>query len=137
MMTLYLTAFEQKLLRSDMLKDWKWGLEEEFIGEFESTEELDARMKLISSGKFPEMQKLAAKISATMERGETLDSLLPDDFTDSAFLLLLFGIGTLGMSGLIEVLLQNAKSFDDLEGIAALSEARHILLQANKNAVAK
>lgn len=135
MPSLYLTQFEQKLLRSDLLQEWKWDLKDEQLEACESAEELDKRMKLLSKGMNPQMEKLVKKINAKLDLGERLNELAPEGVSDDAFALLLFGIGALGMTALIELLLRDAKSQDDLFDIAAITCARHALLQANRQAI--
>ncbi|HRH94141.1 MAG TPA: hypothetical protein PKV72_06460 [Candidatus Peribacteria bacterium] len=131
MPTLYLTPFEQKLVRSDLLKEWKWTLGTETLQSYETPEELDQRMKLLSRGNNAELEKLAKKITAKLDLGQELDKLMPEDVSDEAFTMLLFGIGALGMTALIEILGRDAKSQDDLFNMAALTAARHALLEAN------
>lgn len=131
MPTLYLTPFEQKLVRSDLLQEWKWTLADEALQAYESPEELDMRMRLLSRGSNAELEKLSKKITAKMDLGQELEKLMPEDVSDEAFTMLLFGIGALGMTALIEILGRDAKSQDDLFSMAALTIARHALLEAN------
>lgn len=131
MPTLYLTPFEQKLVRSDLLQEWKWTLASETLQSYESPEELDQRMKLLSRGNNAELEKLSKKITAKLDLGEELGKLMPEDVSDEALTMLLFGIGALGMTALIEILGRDAKSQDDLFNMAALTAARHALLEAN------
>lgn len=133
MPSLYLTPFEQKLLRSDLLQEWKWELKEEKLEACETPAELDKRMKLLARGKNPQMEKLVQKINAKLDLGEKLTELTPEGVSDDAFALLLFGIGALGMTALVELLLRDAKSQDDLFDIAAITNARHALMKANRS----
>ncbi len=135
MPTLYLTPFEQKLVRSDLLKEWKWTLSDETLQSYETTDELDARLKLLSKSRNVELERLSQKISAKLDMGESLENL-PEDVSDEAFTLMLFGIGAMGMTALIEILSRDAKSQDDLFNMAALTAARHALLQANSSQAA-
>ncbi len=131
MPTLYLTPFEKKIVRSDLLQEWKWTLKDETLQSYESPSELDVRMKLLARGKNAELEKLVEKINAKLDLGEELDSLIPEGVSDEAFTMLLFGIGALGMTALIEILAHDAKSQDDLFNMAAITGARHALLEAN------
>lgn len=134
MATLYLRACEQELvgnLPSDLAE--LLPIEEEASMEYETHTELVVRMRLVASDAHPEVRELVLNILETLQQGRDLDPLLLNTVPHESLPVVYFGMGALGLSALIEVLIPSVKTQSDLEGIAGLSKIRHLLLEANSS----
>ena len=110
-----------------------WKVEPETLESHERSEELEMRYRMASFDD-PTLRKLCddvkkAKDAREIEKiAETLDfSSLPHAQVAELF----FVLGTRVLSAMIRFVLSNADSDEDLEGIAALTEIRHMLFEAN------
>ncbi len=133
-LTLRLRQAEQKIFQKlpDALRDG-WNVESETLTSEERPEELRMRRE-ITSFDDPKLQKIidAARTAKTPEEFErTAKSLdlttLPQDDAAELF----FVLGTALMGVIVTHLLTAATKDEDLEGIAALTEIRHLLLETN------
>ena len=78
------------------------------------------------------MQETLEKAVQQLSEGKGIDSVSLDDFPEDAVPSFLYSIGACGTSALIEMILQKKGLTDeDMEGVAALSRARHRILQIN------
>ena len=133
-MTLHLRKEEAKIfhgLPKDLQDGWKVG--EEKGTSDERPEELMMRYQMVSFSD-PKLQKLigAARAAQTPEAFEKIASGF--DFSalsHEEMAEVFFTLGTRLLGKIIQTHLQEVKNDEDLQGIAALSEIRHLLLEAN------
>ena len=133
-LTLYLQANEKELFNalSEKLREG-WTTEEETLTSDERPEELTMRYQM---ARF-EDNGLAefAKGAATAKTPEEFQKAAAEfDFTtlsQEQIAELFFTLGTKIMSKMIEHLLSKVENDEDLEGLAGLTQIRHMLLETN------
>ena len=133
---LFLTVDERKeifeRLEAGMKKAWEKSVREENIDAYESMEELQKRLSEADLGQFPGVEAALEKAIKQLAEGKKLEDVSLDDFPADAIPSFLYSIGACGTSALLEMILQEkGLSDEDLEGAAALSRARHRILQIN------
>jgi hypothetical protein len=117
---------------SDELKDG-WQVEEETLNANERPEELEMRYRMASLSdeackKFCESAKEAKSTEEILKAAEQFDmSALPQHEAAELF----FTLGTKVLSAMILYLLQNTNADEDMEGVAGLTEIRHMLFESN------
>lgn len=133
---LFLTGEERKEIwprLPDVIKqEWESRVREEIIDAYESAEELEKRMAQSQLGKSPAMQALIQDVAQNMVDGKSIQDVsvagIPDDLVPD----FLYSIGACGVSALLQMMLQNPElKAKDMEQVAALSRARHRILQIN------
>ncbi len=133
---LFLTGEERAnivpALPAEIRSAWEANLREEVIDAYETTEELEKRMAQSQLGKSPAVQALIKDVSDHMAEGKSIENIsiagIPDDLVPD----FLYSIGASGVSALLQMMLQSPKlKPKDMESIAALSRARHRILQIN------
>lgn len=132
MATLYLRPVERKLfeeLPTDLRETCL--VEEEGLASYERPSELVVRMRLVASDAHPEVRDFVLRMLKALQRGEEIDPEVLGDLPHDSLPVVYFGMGALGLSALIESVLPSVESAEDLEGLAALTKARHLLLEAN------
>lgn len=130
---LYLTAEEQKLF-VNLPKEATNGVtvvrEER---EFKDNEKDLAGRRKLAKFKSSTLQKLQSELDQTSSEEEAMEMIkkakLPD-LPEEDLPTLFFLIGPQALSMMIETMLKNAKSSQDVEGIGALCDARSMLLNA-------
>ncbi len=134
MQKMYLTEFEQKLLQTlhpSLFAAGKQSFVTETTDAYETPADLDSRMRILAQGEYPEIKKLADHVVAKLERGTSMEKFLPEDISDEALMLILFGIGALGMTAIIEFMIRDAHNEQQLQDIAEVTKARRMLLETN------
>lgn len=132
MHTLYLRACEQELcekLPPALCKEC--AMVEEELASYEHPRELVVRMRLVASDAHPEVRELVLSIQDALQRGRDIDPAVLNVVPHESLPIVYFGMGALGLSALIEVMLSQVKTPQDIAGIAGLTKIRHILLEAN------
>jgi hypothetical protein len=128
--TLYLTATEKKVfdaLGSELRDGWK--VVPEKLSCYESLRQISMRFGMADFAAYPELKAIAA---AMKEEKPVKFSL--KDIPDAAMQELCFTIGARGMNALMQTLVSELKSDEDIEALAALSAFRHKLLEINSTA---
>jgi hypothetical protein len=136
---LFLTPGERTHLFSKLpvsVQDaWKDRLREETLESYEPPEELRQRAKESAFSDHPGVKAMFEKMAKHMEEGKPgnpFDAIALDDFPEDAMPSFLFMIGACGTEFFIESLLREPGLTDeDMTNIAALSRARHQMLQMN------
>ena len=119
-------------LPAEIRSVWEPGVREEVIDAYENAQELEKRMAQSQLGKSLAMQVLIKDVSDHMAEGKSIENIsiagVPDDLVPD----FLYTIGASGVSALLQMMLQSPKLHPkDMESIAALSRARHRILQIN------
>jgi hypothetical protein len=131
---LHLRREEQSLFDAlpDALKDG-WKVKEETLSSFERPEELDMRYRMASFD-HPACQELVGKVK-NMKDASDIEKIVSEfdisSLSQVEMAELFFTLGTRVLSAMIRYTLQRTESDEDLEGIAALTEVRHMLFEAN------
>ncbi len=134
--TFFLTADERRLFHAlprEVRTPWEESLIDEVLTAYETPADLRSRRQSMPFNRYPELKNLIEKIDASVPADELSFDALPAE----AVPLLLAAIGAAGVSAVIEALLKDdtaIRSSDDLEGVAALSRARHQMLEDNVEA---
>ena len=133
---LQLRPEERKIFEglSDGLRDG-WQVTEEILSAFERAEELEMRYRMASFD-HPACQALVdgvkkAKNAAEIEKVVSQFDIAALSQVQMAELF--FTLGTRVLSAMVRYALQRAESDEDLEGVAALTEVRHMLFQVNSS----
>lgn len=132
----HLTAEErQKIFErvpAKLKSAWEKKVLEETIDAYETPEELKRRMETPAFDKYPEAKAFAEKVAKKMEAGGSIDDVPFSDFPKEAIPTLLYNLGACGVTALMELAFQQPELDEDvLEDMAALSRARHRILQIN------
>lgn len=131
---LHLRAEEKTLFDGlpDGLKDG-WKVEEEKLENDERPEELDMRYRIarFDNPVVKDAVDSARKAKTPEEFEKTASSLDISEFPPDLVAEFFFTIGTKLTGAIISYFLSQAKSDEDIEGIAGLTEIRHMLLEAN------
>ncbi len=131
---LHLRPNERKVFEglSDSIQE-EWKVDEETLESYERSEELEMRYRMASFDD-PALQTLCEEVKRAKDARDiekiagTVDfSSLPHAQVAELF----FILGTRVLSAMIRFTLERAESDEDLEGIAALTEIRHMLFEAN------
>ena len=128
---LHLTADERPLfdaLPDDVKGAWEGKLAEETLDAYETPEQLAVRLSVFDDQ--PEVKRAVDAVFAALKDGASPDAVELPDMPEEVVPRVLFALGAGGMSALLQILLRSATA-DSLEGIAALSQARHLLLEQN------
>ena len=128
MASLLLTPVEKKLfdaLSEDVKEGWE--VVEETGTAYETPRQLQMRYHIASFRRVDAVKKLVEKIHA----GEKVDTLSLDGIPDDLLPELYYTIGAHGLQFLMEQLLQNISTDDDLQTLSGLSTLRHELLATN------
>lgn len=133
---LYLTTEEQEEffanLPQDIQKKWATLVRDETLDAYETAEELQKRMKESTMlQEHPELQAFFEKMSQQLASGKQVEQLSLDDMPEDAIPAFLYDVGASGVSVFIQMALQSDPQPEDMDGIAALSRARHHILQIN------
>lgn len=125
---LYLTAAESEKVRrlpESLLEGW--AIEEETGTAYESDDVLRIRAGMARFDTFPALRDMAKSAAA----GEKIDFSTLRGMPEAALPELCFTIGARGITVLIAGLIANAKSDEDVAGIAGLSSIRRDILRTN------
>lgn len=131
---IYLVEEELALLTSAAKKNWEKFIKMETFTAYETPAQIDARMRAVSYKKYPAVQNKIDAYIADMKAGKQVE-LSFDDFPEEALSSFLFSIGASGISALIDLYLHDPTVQDHpeiMEGIAALTRARHGILEKNE-----
>ena len=133
MATLILRAAEQELAEKlpDSLKD-TYLIEEESLTSYERPTDLVVRMRLVASDSHPEVRDVVLGMLDTLQKGGEIQPDVLDAIPHESLPIVYFGMGALGLCALIEALIPSIETQEDLEGIAALTKVRHLLLESNE-----
>ena len=125
MVTIYLTADEQKALHAASAARKQIKIVEEKLTTYETDAELDIRFRMSQFQQNPAMQTLAQTVRA----GGTVTALpdVPADVVAD----LLFTLGARGTTALIDMLLPSAMDAEGVELLGYLTTVRHALLKTN------
>ena len=113
---------------------WAKRIKKETLTAYETPAQIDARMKAVNYSKYP---KLKAKIDgyvADIKAGKKPDVSF-EDFPEEAIGSFLYSIGASGISFYLHLYLSDKTVYqnnDVMESIAALSRARHRILEKNQ-----
>ncbi len=130
----HLTADEQKLfeaLPAAVKAVFKKRIETEIIDAYETEAELKERLRNASFTSDPRARLLAEKVMHKLARSENLDDLSLDELPEQVLSSVLYGMGAVGISAIIELMLADAKNTETVEAIGLLSRARNKVLRAN------
>lgn len=132
--TVYLVKEEMTLLSPALKKQWEKSLKPEALTAYETPEQIDARMKAVNYSKYPKLQKKIDACLAAMQEGKQTEMSF-EDFPEEAISSFLYSIGASGISAYIDLFLSSKKmqgSDAAMQGVAALSRARHRILEKNQ-----
>jgi hypothetical protein len=133
--TVYLTQDERTLfdaLPAALKKAHAKSVENETIDAYETDNELRTRLQSASFTKDPRALLLAEKIMHKASHNESMDDVTSDEMPEELLSSVLFGMGAVGIAGLVEAMLPDCENDDDFEAVAALTRARHKILVANE-----
>ncbi len=131
--TFYIVDEELALLLPATRKAWENKLKRETITAYETPPQISARMKAVSYKRFPELQEKIDQYVADMQKGKATDFSL-EDFPEEAVDSFLYSIGASGISAFIDMYLRSPDAQGNaeiMEAVAALSRARHTILEKN------
>lgn len=134
MSTLYVTSEEKELFQAlpdSVTSAWDGDIEVETLESYESSSELIVRMRLVTSDGHPEVREFVFNTLEKLQNGGELHANVLDDVPSESLPVVFFGIGAIGLAAIIEMTLHKVQDADDLDGLAALSLVRHIILQTN------
>ncbi len=132
--TFYIVDEELALLTPAAKKAWENRLKKETLTAYETPAQIDARMKAVNYAQYPELQKQIDGYVSAIKAGKA-PKLEFNNFPEEAVGSFLFSIGASGMSFYIHLYLQDKKTQENaevMEAVAALSRARHTMLQKNE-----
>ena len=132
--TFYIVAEELALLPPEVKKAWRSRMQKESLTAYETPEQIDARMSSASYEKYPALQQQINGYVAAFKRGES-PVVTFTDFPEEAVDTFLFSIGASGISMLIDLYLRQQSVLESpnmMESVAALSRARHKILEKNQ-----
>ncbi len=98
---------------------------------FESARQIKMRCSMADFDVYPKLKEVAQKVID----GQGPDNLTIDDMPTEAQQELFFMIGARGVNAIIQTLLPEIHSADDVEAFASLSRMRHRLLEINSSSV--
>lgn len=126
--TLYLTQAESAVFSAlpDALREG-WTVEEEKGTAYEDAEVLGVRAGMARFDTYPALKGLAQQVAA----GTPLTPAQIDAIPESVLPELYFTMGARGVGRLIAMLMRNAKTDQDVSGIAGLTHIRHDILVTN------
>lgn len=126
-----LTLAEQSLynLLPDSLKEG-WSVKEETLSSYESERQIVMRHRLADFTAYPQVAVMVERIV----NGESFENFSISDLPDTIQNELYFMIGARGVNALMQTLLSEITTDEDVVALAALSAARHKLLEINSAA---
>jgi hypothetical protein len=130
---LYLTATERSAfdaLPTTMRETWSAFVQVENGTAYETSQELEERLKTMPLKRFPKVAAYAQRAWLALQSGQDLEPL-GHDLPQESLPVLLHVMGATGISKLIEHLLSDVKVANDLQAIARFSDVRHMLLKTN------
>ena len=128
---LYLTPPEQTLFsRMDEATRARYQVIAETTEGFETVQQMDARLALLASDEYADVQKAAHDICTKLAETGELDGL-PADMTEGSMEALLFLVGARGLSDMILSVLNGKKAAEAADAAATLSVVRHALIETN------
>ncbi len=139
--TLFLNAEEMAVFRKmpvAVQSAWKSHVKSETLTSYETSEQMDARMRAVNYDKYPKAKAIIDACFEQMKAGKT-PNVSMEDFPENALDAFLFALGASGISFLMESLMCDPKvvvNTEAMEGIAALSRVRHDTLDANQKVFA-
>jgi hypothetical protein len=134
--TMFLTTSERAVfdaLPRALREGWVERTKEEGGTAYESEKQRETRLRIVAEEykRYPHLQRIAEGALKQVAEGKGPEDLSLEEIPQDALMPLLFSLGASGVSALIEALLGDVKSDEDLSGIAALSEVRHAILESN------
>lgn len=132
--TFYIVDEELALLTPENKKAWAGQLKKETLTAYETPEQLDARMKSVNYDKYPELRAQIDAFAREVQSGK-MPTLSFSNFPEEAIDSFLFSIGASGISAFIDLYLRQkevVESTGAMEAVAALSRARHKILEKNQ-----
>ncbi|MAE68620.1 hypothetical protein CL635_02320 [bacterium] len=131
---LHLTAVEKAVFEAlpDSLQEG-WTVVDETLDSYESERQIVMRYRLADFSAYPQVAVMVERIA----NGESPGDVSLNDLPDGVQKELYFTMGARGVNALIQTLLPEMKSDDELAALAALSAARHKLLEINASATQK
>ncbi|MDB4978219.1 MAG: hypothetical protein JWM56_405 [Candidatus Peribacteria bacterium] len=134
MKTLYLTTDEQtafKALPADLQEGWE--VETETATDYESLRQIKMRYYLADFSHVPEVKAIADRIANNEPIGDLSLGNIPANIQKELY----FTLGARGVKALIETLVHEIASDDDIEALSTLSIVRHKLLEINSTSTHK
>lgn len=131
--TFYIVDEEMARLTPAAKKAWEKRMKKETLTAYETPEQIDARMKAVTYDKFPEFKKKLQKHMDALKAGKP-SPVSMDDFPPEAMSSFLYSIGASGISFYIDMFLRAPEiqnNAEAMEALAALSRARHKILEKN------
>ena len=110
-----------------------WSVIDETLDCFESERQIVMRYRLADFSAYPQVGVMVERIV----NGESPADVSLNDLPDGVQKELYFTMGARGVNSLIQTLLPDVNSDDELAALAALSAARHELLEINASATHK
>ena len=132
--TLYLTAHEKELIQS-LPAELQVSFELEELEAYETEEQLDIRMTMLAERDHLTLHEFLDGFRSAMEQEAEIDLSFMQRFPNALIPELLFAMGAIGISAIIECVLPDAQTERHIEGVAALSSFRHRILEANAAAL--
>lgn len=126
--TLFLTAEEERTFRGipAALREG-WQVTEETLKSYESLRQIAMRYSMADFSRYPAIGKAVETIAnGNPPKTFSLDGIEADVLRE-----LLFTIGARGVGALMETLLRELKTDEDVSALATLGIARHKLLELN------
>lgn len=131
--TFYIADEELARLSPAAKKAWAKRLKKETFTAYETPQQIDARMKAVTYDKFPAFKKKLQQHMDALKAGKP-SPVTMDDFPQEAMGSFLYSIGASGISFYIDMFLRAPEiqnNAEAMEALAALSRARHKILEKN------
>jgi len=134
MNTLFLTAAESTLFQSlsTELKEG-WSVENEKGGAEETPEELDLRHQMVSltDGGFRTFIDALKEAKSPGDFDQAASKIRAEDLSPDVLAEMFFTLGTKVTSAFVEYLLTKIETDEDIEGLAGITQMRHMLYEVN------